>query len=196
MASPIDRCAGFITPMDLSLAAACADELAPDASAAELLDLYVDRVTGGDDRQRGGLRTIAWRMQTELMPSLPRPDVIRTLRREHGLAEADLQAVLDGPLITVAHGRVSFCHERFEHFLAAEAMLLAIEDADVLAKELNAPVCRKLRADVIALESRQARLTALLAGCEDPDVLVAGGSTSKSGSSRPARSQFSVSSSR
>lgn len=35
----VDRCAAFTTPLDLSLAAACADDLAPDASAAELLDL-------------------------------------------------------------------------------------------------------------------------------------------------------------
>lgn len=167
------RCAAFVTPMDLSLAAACADELASDASSAELLDLYVDRVTGGDDRRRSSLRAIAWRMHTDLLPSLPRPDVARMLRREHGLAGRELQAALGCSVVSVAHGRVSFRHERFEQFLVAEALLLATEDVETLATTLNAPVCRSLRADVIALESQEERLAALLAACEDADVLVA-----------------------
>jgi hypothetical protein len=169
----IDRCGAFTTPLELSLAAACAGELARGASAAELLDLYVDRITGGDERMRAGLRTIARRMHAELVPSLSRPDAARTLRREHGLQDHDLEALLNCRLITVAHGRASFRHERFDHFLAAEALLLAAEDVGVFARALNSPVCTRLRADVIALESQEDRLTTLLAACEDAEVLVA-----------------------
>ena len=168
-----DRCAAFATPMDLSLAAACADELAADASSAELLDLYVDRVCGDDDRRRTSLRTIAWRMHSDLLPSLPRPDVARMLRREDDLTDQELQNALDCAVVNVAHGRVSFRHERFEHFLVAETLLLATKNAETLAAMLNTPMCRSLRADVIALESQEDRLTALLAACEEADVLEA-----------------------
>lgn len=168
-----DRCAAFATPMDLSLAAACADELASDASSAELLDLYLDRVCGGDDRRRSSLRAIARRMHSDLLPSLPRPDVARMLRRERGLADQELEDALGCSVVSVAHGRVSFRHERFEQFLVAEALLLATQDIETLATTLNAPVCRSLRADVIALESQEDRLTTMLAACEGSDVLVA-----------------------
>ncbi len=169
----IDRCAAFITPMELSLAAACVDDLADDASTAELLDLYVDRVTDGNSRRRAGLRTIAQRLHSDLLPSLPRPEVARTLRRENGLDDEELQDVLGCPLMSVAHGRVSFGHERFEDFLAAEALLLSSTDMDSLAHTLNTPACSNMRVDVIALESDEARLATLLAGCADADVLVA-----------------------
>lgn len=74
--------------------------------------------------------------------------------------------------MTVAHGRVSLRHERFEHFLAAEALLLSTDRVESLARALNTPVCATLRADVIALESEEGRLSTLLSACEDADVLV------------------------
>jgi hypothetical protein len=169
----IDRCDAFVTPLELSLAAAYAGELAPGASAAELLDRHIDRVVAGDDQLRDALRTIARRMHTELMPSLARPDLARRLRRDHRITDATLRALLSCPIVTVAHGRVSFRHERFEHFLAAEAMMLNATDPDVLAQRLNTPRGAELRADAIALESDEDGLGVLLSACEDPDALVA-----------------------
>jgi hypothetical protein len=169
----IDRCTGFVTPLELSLAAACVGELAAGASAAELLDRHVDRLVDGDDHVRDGLRIIARRMHAHIMPSLSRPDVARTLRRDHGFTDAALNAVFACPILTLAHGRVSFRHERFEHFLAAEALLLDAPDPHTLARTLNTPRCADLRADAIALESDEDRLGVILSACKDADALVA-----------------------
>jgi hypothetical protein len=169
----LDRCGAFVTPLDLSLAVACADELADDASTGELLDTYVDLVTGGDDRRRGALRALAWRLHSGLLPSLPRPEAARMLRRDGGLSDEDLDALLSCTLLNVTHGRVAFGHDRFEQFLAAEALLLATDDTDHLVRELSAPAHARLAADVIALESDETRLTGLLSGCTDAEVLFA-----------------------
>ena len=67
---------------------------------------------------------------------------------------------------------MSFAHERVRRFLTAEA-LIADPDAARLARTLNEPPCADLRADAIALESDETRLTELLSACEAPDVLEA-----------------------
>jgi hypothetical protein len=113
-----ERCDAFRTPLELSLAAESADELDDDAGVADLLDRHVDRVSAGQDTRRGALRDIARRMHIEIRPSLDRPDVARALLRDRGLGDEDLRAVFDCSLLEVAHGRVRFSHERFEHFLA------------------------------------------------------------------------------
>ena len=168
----IERCEPFTTPLELALAADCATDLPAETTSAELLDIYVDRALDGDERHRGALRALALRMHEELIPSLPRPDVNRTLRREHALDGDELRELLTGPLVRVTHGRVSFAHERYERFLAAEA-LIADPDAAGLARVLNEPPCGDLRSDAIALESDETRLTELLSACEDSDVLEA-----------------------
>lgn len=149
-----------------------ASELPAGASATELLDRHVDQLVAGNDRLRSSLRVIARRMHDDLLPSLPRADVARTLRRDHGSTDEDLLAVFACPLVTVAHGRTSFRHERFEHFLAAEALLLDASEPRALAELLNRPRYAHLRYDVVALESQEDRLAEILAGCEHADVLV------------------------
>jgi hypothetical protein len=171
-AAIIDRCEPFTTPLELSLAADCVAALSDETTSTGLLDIYVDRALAGDERRRAALRALAQRMHDELVPWLPRPDVNRSLRRDHGLDGEQLKALLTGPLVRIAHGRVTFAHERYEHFLAAEA-LIAAPDAARLARILNEPVCVHLRADAFALESDEARLTEMLSACEDPDLLVA-----------------------
>lgn len=168
----IDRCDAFVTPLELSLAAVYAGELPTGASATELLDRHVDQLVNGSDRLRGTLRSIARRMHDQLLPSLPRADVARTLRRDHGLHDEDLRALFACRLVTIAHGRISFRHERFEHFLCSEALLLDTDNPQTLAQALNSPRCADLRRDVVALESQEDRLTEILDGCESPDVLV------------------------
>jgi len=171
-AAIVDRCEPFTTPLELSLAADCAAALPAETTSTELLDIYVDRALDGDERHRAALRAVALRMHEELVPSLPRPEVSRTLRRDHLLVSDQLGVLLAGPLVRVAQGRVSFAHERFEHFLAAEA-LISDPDPDHLARVLNSPVCALVRADAVALESDEARLTVILSACEDSDVLLA-----------------------
>jgi hypothetical protein len=98
----IDRCDGFVSPLELSVAAACAGSLVPGASAAELLDMHIDRLVDGDDVVRSGLRTVARLMHSSVMPSLARPDLVRTLRRDYDIGDTELQALSACPLLTVA----------------------------------------------------------------------------------------------
>lgn len=169
----IDHCDAFVSPLELSLAAACAGALAPGASAAELLDMHIDRLVGGDDRLRGGLRAVARVMHASVMPSLRRPELTRSLRRDHDIGDTELQALWSCPILTLEHGRVSFRHERFEHFLAAESLLIDTADAQSLARVLNTPRCAVLRADAVALEGDERRLGEMLSACQYADLLVA-----------------------
>jgi hypothetical protein len=169
----IDRCDAFISPFELVVAAECADALPAGASAAELLDRHIDHLTGGDARIRGALRNVASAMHAAVNPGLPRPELARWLLRERKLDDRELQGLWDCPLLVIAHGRVSFRHERFEQFLAAEAVLVDEVDIAKLSETLNGPRLGRLRFDVLALESDEQRLSKLLAACEHEDALCA-----------------------
>ena len=168
----IDRCDAFITPLELSLAARCADDLRSEPGHAELFDTYVDKLVLGDPVIRGALRSVAAHMFSELRPSVPRGEVTRMLRRELKATDDVLQRVFECPLLAHARARISFRHEQFEQFLAAEALLLSEPDPIVLGRRLNSPTASYLRGDVIALESDRSRLETLLQLSEDPMVLV------------------------
>jgi hypothetical protein len=168
----IDRCEAFVTPLELSVAARCADDLGPDFSHAELFDTYVDKLVLGDPVTRGALRSIAAHMAAELRPFQRRGDVARQLRRALGMSDDQVRTVFGCALLVAARGRIAFRHEQFERFMAAEALLLDDSDPVVLSRRLNSPSASGLRADVIALEEDRARLGTLLSLCEDPDVLV------------------------
>jgi HEAT repeat protein len=172
----IDRCEAFVTPLELSVAAQCADGLGPDVSHAKLFDTYVDKLVLGDPVTRGALRSIAAHMAAELRPFQRRGDVARQLRRALGMSDDQLRMVFDCALLVAARGRISFLHEQFERFMAAEALLLDESDPVVLGRRLTSPSASGLRADVIALEEDRARLGTLLSLCEDPDVLVSAAS--------------------
>lgn len=128
-----ERAAAFATPLQLSLAAQCASELGPHATPHELLDIYITRTCGVGWR-RGGLRSLAWRMHTDVRLSLSAPDAARMLQRDLGLDSEQLGDVLDSPLTDLVAGRVTFRHERFAGFMAAEALLLSHPDAETLSK--------------------------------------------------------------
>lgn len=164
-------CDGFSSALELSLAAACAGELPPDASPTDLVDRYVERVLDGDERPREHLREIAEQMHNELRPSLSRQAVVQILRRECCVDGDALQALLDSPLLSVGQGRVAFCHERFEHFFAAEALILN-GDVAYVARSLNSPQGAGLHRDAIALEHDANRVSEILSACEREDVLV------------------------
>jgi hypothetical protein len=168
----IDRCEAFVTPLELSVAAQCADDLGSDLNHAELFDTYVDRLALGDPVTRGGLQSIAAGMTATLRPFQRRGDITRRLRRELRMSDEQLRCVFDCDLLVATRGRISFRHEQFERFLAAEALLLGETDPEMLSRRLNSPSATGLRTDVIALESDRARLETLLSLCEDRDVLV------------------------
>jgi hypothetical protein len=169
----VERCDAFITPLELSMAAKCADDLGPELSHAELFDTYVDKLVGRDPVTRGALRSIAAFMATELRPFLLRGDVARLLRRALGISDEQLRAVFECGLLVAARGRLSFRHEQFERFLAAEAMLVDEANSVTLSDRLNSPSASGLVADVIGLERDRGRLEKLLSLCEEPDLLVA-----------------------
>jgi hypothetical protein len=164
----LELCDGFVTPLELSLAASAAGALAAGASATSLLDAHVDHATAGDDRLRAALRAAAYSMHVGLDPAPPRPRLARTLQRNYGLDD-ELGLIWDCPLLDVAHGRVRFSHERFERFLAAEHLLL---DGANLGDVLNEPRHAPLRRDVVALEDDPDRCADLLRRCEDAAVIV------------------------
>jgi hypothetical protein len=111
-------------------------------------------------------------MAAELRPFQRRGDVARRLRRALGMSDDQLRTIFDCALLVAARGRISFRHEQFERFLAAEALLLDESEPAALSRRLNSPSASGLRADVIALEEDRTRLGTLLSLCEDPDVLV------------------------
>lgn len=167
----VDGLAGFETPFDLTLAAACADDLAQPVSPVELLDVYVDRVTDGEPT-RAALRSIAWRMHQELRLSVRAAAVVRSTRRELGLTVDEIRQALSCQLLTVVRGRVAFRHERFASFLAAEALLLSCGDGQAAARALNEPRSTPIRRDAVGLESDDCRLGDMLGAVEDHDLLV------------------------
>jgi hypothetical protein len=169
----VDRCEAFATPLELSMAAQCADDLGPELTHAELFDTYVDKLVGGEPVTRGALRSVAAFMATELRPFLFRGDVARLLRRALGTSDEQLREVFECRLLVAARGRLSFRHEQFECFLAAEAMLVDEADPVTLSDRLNSPSAAGLVADVIGLEQDRGRLEKLLSLCEEPDLLVA-----------------------
>ena len=167
-----EKAAAFTTPLELSLVAQCQSELEPQATPTQLLDVYINRV-GCHGWLRGGLRDLAWRMHTDVRLSLGAPDAARMVQRNLGIDSERAAALLGSPLTDVVAGRVSFRHERFAGFLAAEALLLSHPSPETLSASLNEPLMASLRHDVVALESDESRLGATLAGLTDESVLTA-----------------------
>jgi hypothetical protein len=168
----------FVTPFELSLAAACAGELQGLTTRAALLDAYVDRVAGSE-QVRAALRQVAVRMYDELRSSLPLREVLTVLQRDAGVAPAVVDAALVCSLTEVRHGRIAFVHEGFARFLAAEAVVVAGDVVDVLPE----PRYADLRADAVALEPDLDRVAELLA-CLDDEALLFAAATGELGRQR------------
>jgi hypothetical protein len=79
---------------------------------------------------------------------------------------------LECKLLRVGSGLVSFVHESFMRFLAAETIVIDSADTAALCTALAQPSNEELRGDVLALESEE-RLRATLATLEDEQVLIA-----------------------
>ncbi len=164
------KASAFTTPLELSLAAQCAGELGPQSTPTQLLDIYVNRVCD-EGWLRAGLRGLAWRMHSDVRLSLSAPDAARMLQRELGLDAERATAVLRSKLTDTVGGRVTFRHERFAGFLAAEALFLGHPDPETLGASLNEPLMASLRRDVLELEGDEARMGAMLAGLTDASTL-------------------------
>jgi hypothetical protein len=88
----------FASPLELSLAAACADQLPEHPSHADLFDLYIAKLHPTASA-RGAVRAIAERMHDDMRLSLPAPDVARTLRRDLHLSDTEIDSALSPPLV-------------------------------------------------------------------------------------------------
>ena len=161
----------FATPFELKIAAECAGEVDARSTRASVLDAYIGRLCGGE-RVRAVLRAIAWQMHSGLRGSLRVRDVVRRLRRESIVSAEVVDEALECKLLRVSAGLVSFVHESFVRFLAAEAIVINSQDATALCSALAQPSNEELRGDVLALESGE-RLEAVIATFEDERVLVA-----------------------
>jgi hypothetical protein len=161
----------FATPFELKIAAECAGEVDARSTRASVLDAYIGRLCGGE-RVRAVLRAIAWQMHSDLRGSLRVRDVMRRLRRESTVSAEVVDEALECKLLRVSAGLVSFVHESFVRFLAAEAIVINSQDATALCSALAQPSNEELRGDVLALESGE-RLEAAIATFEDERVLVA-----------------------
>lgn len=167
-----DLCDAFVSPLELLLAAESAPALETGASVADLIDMHVDRVVDGNESLRRGLRVAAGLMHSTVSPWLRRPDLARTLGRDHLFDDERLNQLWACPLLTIAHGRVSFRHERFERFLAAEHLLLERTTPEALARTLASPRVAGLLGDAISLEHDEHRLQTMLKTCQDSALLV------------------------
>jgi hypothetical protein len=159
------------TPFELKIAAECAGEVDAHSTRASVLDAYVGRLCGGE-RVRAVLRAIAWQMHSGLRGSLRVRDVMRKLQRESTVSAEVVDEALECKLLRVGAGRVSFVHESFVRFLAAEAIVIESKDTTALCTALAQPSNEELRGDVLALESEE-RLGAVIATFEDQRVLLA-----------------------
>lgn len=164
--------AGMRTPLELSVAANCAAGLGTIDGPAELMDVYVDAITDGE-ATRAVLRSLAWRMHEELRLSLRAPDAARGVRRDLDVDATAVTNAFSCRLVRFEHGRIAFSHERFAHFLAAEALLERCPDGARAAAALNQPRAAVLREDAVGLEHDDGRLGEMLTGVEDVGVLVA-----------------------
>jgi hypothetical protein len=97
---------------------------------------------------------------------------VRQLQREGTASAETIDLALGSELLRVHQGRVSFSHESFVRFLAAEALGMGAGDARKLCAALAQPANAALRAAALALDTEE-RLAHALSTLEDEDVLIA-----------------------
>jgi hypothetical protein len=160
----------FSTPFELSIAAACAAEASDRPTRAGVLDAYVRRACG-TEQTRDVVRALAAQMHAAVRGALRMQEVVPEMLRDGGVSAEAVDSALECRLVKVGQGRISFAHESFVRFLAAEALVIGSPDAAGLAGVLGEPANHDLRADALALESEE-RVAAVLASIEDEQVLL------------------------
>jgi hypothetical protein len=164
----------FQTPLELALAAECAAELGPEATAADLFDAYVRR--RADSPVRGALRRLAAELAARVRSSLTVAEASLLLERAGTQPGAPgVDAVLGCPLLAAGQGRVSFRHEQFARFLAAEHLVIQAPDPAELARMLDDPRHAGLSEFALGIERNDNRRLDLLLALADEDLLVAAG---------------------
>lgn len=164
----------FQTPMELALAVECGEQLRPGATGSELFDVYVGRICP-TERTRGGLRRLAVEMDRQLRGSLTIAEIRALLHRDAAASapEADVDAVLSSPLLSLTQGRAAFRHDVFARFLTAEHLVLHADGSAVLADTLREPQHADLSTHAVALEQVPGRRRDLLLALADPALLSA-----------------------
>lgn len=168
---PDDAVAGFRTPLELAIAARCAAALAPGAALAELFDTYVRLLV--PDVVRAGLRVVARAADADVRTSLPIPQVIQLLQRSRLGPDTLITAVISTPLLEVDGTRVSFCHELFGRFLAAEDLVVRARSGHELGAMLKDPRHADLSRLALALERDSDRVRDAVHQITDTTVLAA-----------------------
>jgi hypothetical protein len=165
----------FTTPLELSMAAACARDLAPDATRAELFRAFV-RTQCPSVSARSVQREVARMLDERLETSLPIDEVLDHLERDPaGQADgAAIDAALASPLLVVDRGRVWFSHELIGRFLAAVELLHRPGTGAELAALLDEPRHNDLVEFVVDLDSAPAHRYDLLVHLEQPELLCRG----------------------
>ncbi len=161
----------FSTPFELVIAAECAGDFTEAPTRALVLDAYVRRLAPSEGA-RAILRALAMQMHTELRGSLRVQETVRQLQRDTAVSAEMVDLALGGQLLRVHQGRLSFSHESFVRFLAAEALMIDSADAREFCAALAQPANAELRADALALETDE-HLEQALSTLEDEDVLIA-----------------------
>lgn len=162
----------FHTPMELALAARCGQQLRPGATATELFGAYIGHVCP-TEITRAGLRRLAVEMDRQLRGSLAIAEIRVLLYRDAGSStpDAEIDAVLNSPLLTLTQGRSSFTHELFARFLTAEQLVLDAANAAALADALRDPRHADLLVHAVALEHDPGRRRDLLLALAEPSLL-------------------------
>ncbi len=161
----------FSSPHELAIAAGCLAALPANPSAAALYDAYL-RQRLPSHAARVGLRALARLSWEALRISLPTGSALRTLERAPTLAGAPavLDEVLAAPIVRVRQGSISFVHEQFARFLAAEDLNVRANSGEDLADLLSRPRHTDLRSFALALEPEPGHVRDALVRLGDPDL--------------------------
>jgi hypothetical protein len=162
----------FASPHELSIAAQCVGDLPPSPTHGDVFEAYVRRRAPTSD-VRLGLRLIAAVMRAQYRLSIQVDEAWRQLSREPALAAspAAVDATFSSPLLRAQQGRLSFVHEDFAKFFAAEHLMLSAQDGRGLGDRLRLPRHADLRDLALSLEVDDRRLSEALVELADPAVI-------------------------
>lgn len=159
-------------PLDFKLAAEVESTARSSETEYSFLHAYIERKVCGNPNATPALMRLAWRMSEQLSWSLPTPEVTRIIR-EQSHDEELLPFLCRRSILTQYRGRVSFWHEKFQHYFLAEN-LLSGSDLSWLATELGRPRHRDVVGLVIgALEDTRYLRECLRAASSEHLFLVA-----------------------
>ncbi len=170
----LDNAGAFQTPIELALAATCAGDISSPATPLDVLDLYVRRCTT-TEQERDILRALAFAMHRDLMFSTTVHEARLLVRDLLGVTPtaAEIDTVLGSRLLEVGPQRLTFRHELFNQFLAAQHLALQVRPGDDLTSHLRTAALSDLRDITVRLTTDGAPRASTLVALEDPRLLAA-----------------------